>query len=246
MIGVAPNGWTPSRSSSAVTLPSSIPAAAASASVLAASPGWALSAGVISAVVGERAERVVCARTSAEQARSRSPVVAGRCWGPGVRGVRKAHPAERRDVRATLRRSGAAWTLDRDPAAVLAVHDARRRPSGDRSHDRDRSGHGSGRPCRFPLRARLGRRPSASRATRRAVASAGGSERALLEGRQAWSSSNSTPSDGPSEAHQTAGLRRSRRLDVRVRSSSQQQRDPSRARLLLAQGKQARRSCVPR
>jgi len=73
------------------------------------------SAGVISAVVGERAERVVCARTSAEQARSRSPVVAGRCWGPGVRGVRKAHPAERRDVRATLRRSGAAWTLDLDP-----------------------------------------------------------------------------------------------------------------------------------
>lgn len=163
MIGVAHNGWAPSRSSSAVTLPSSIPAAAASASVLAASPGWALSAGVISAVVGERAERVVCARTSAEQARSRSPVVAGRCWGPGVRGVRKAHPAERRDVRATLRRSGAAWTLDLDPAAVLAVHDARRRPSGDRSHDRDRSGHGSGRPCRFPLSARLGR-PGAARA----------------------------------------------------------------------------------
>ena len=135
MIGVAHNDWTPSRSSSAVTLPSSIPAAAASASVLAASPGWALSAGVISAVVGERAERVVCARTSAEQARSRSPVVAGRCWGSGVRGVRKAHPAERRDVRATLRRSGAAWTLDLDPAAVLAVHDARRRPSGDRSHE---------------------------------------------------------------------------------------------------------------
>lgn len=167
MIGVAHNGWAPSRSSSAVTLPSSIPAAAASASVLAASPGWALSAGVISAVVGERAERVVCARTSAEQARSRSPVVAGRCWGPGVRGVRKAHPAERRDVRATLRRSGAAWTLDLDPAAVLAVHDARRRPSGDRSHDRDRSGHGSGRPCRFPLSARLGRGGAARSSLRR-------------------------------------------------------------------------------
>jgi hypothetical protein len=161
MIGVAHNGWTPSRSSSAVTLPSSIPAAAASASVLAASPGWALSAGVISAVVGERAERVVCARTSAEQARSRSPVVAGRCWGPGVRGVRKAHPAERRDVRATLRRSGAAWTLDLDPAAVLAVHDARRRPSGDRSHEsrsiRTRKRASLSVPAKRSLGTRLGR-----------------------------------------------------------------------------------------
>ena len=189
MIGVAHNGWTPSRSSSAVTLPSSIPAAAASASVLAASPGWALSAGVISAVVGERAERVVCARTSAEQARSRSPVVAGRCWGPGIRGVRKAHPAERRDVRATLRRSGAAWTLDLDPAAVLAVHDARRRPSGDRSHDRDRSGHGSGRPCRFPLSARLGRASIVHVRGARALASRSGSGSQRSVGQGAGSSS---------------------------------------------------------
>jgi hypothetical protein len=40
--------------------------------------------------------------------------------------------------------------------------------------------------------ARSGRRPSASQATRRAVASPGGSERALLEGRQARSSSGAS------------------------------------------------------